>query len=284
MKSSPPHKPPFGPLVTAEWLAEHLHDADLVIADVRWIHGQPGEAHRTFEESHIPGAIFLDVDNDLSDRRDPKRGRHPLPAPETFAETLTRVGIGSWSTVVTYDDRNGSLAARLWWMLKWIGGPPAAVLDGCLARWIAEGRRAASGEAVYRASKNPIVPRPDPGMILDREAVKRAAADGMLLLDARAPERHRGEEENIDFRAGHIPGAVNAPHADNMTDGEAPVFRTPEELRELYTNLGAADKLVIASCGSGVTACHDILALELAGFPGAKLYPGSWSEWIQHES
>jgi thiosulfate/3-mercaptopyruvate sulfurtransferase len=246
------------------------------VADVRWY--PTGSAREAFEAAHLPGAVFLDIDRDLAAPRSPGSGRHPLPTPEHFAATMERSGIGDGVPVVAYDDVGGAYAARLWWML-WILGEPVAVLDGGLASW--PGPIETGPAAALPPPRRSFTPRPWPADriagIADVERLRREP--GSLLLDARAPERYRGEVEPIDPKPGHIPGASNAPWADNLDPGTGR-FRSREDLRARYAAVGAerAAELVVY-CGSGVTACHDVLALELAGLPGTRLYAGSWSEW-----
>jgi thiosulfate/3-mercaptopyruvate sulfurtransferase len=268
-----------GPLVDARWLAERLQDPDLVVADVRWY--PDGSARRRYEEGHLPGAVFVDVDTDLSGPRGPGSGRHPLPSPEAFAEAMARLGVDDRTPVVAYDDTGGAYAARLWWMLR-ATGRRAAVLDGGLAAW----------DGPFETGPPPVrpratfTPRPWPPELVARaEDVERARQDPeALVLDARAPERYRGEVEPLDPVAGHIPGARNAPYAANLHPSTGR-FRPPEELRRRYRALGVGRaREVVVYCGSGVTACHDLLALEVAGLPLARLYPGSWSEWVADPS
>ena len=268
-------------IVTTAWLAEHLHDPDLVIADIRSVTNQPDAGRMMYRESHIPGAVFLDLDQDLADRSDLSKGRHPLPDPRVFVQNLARVGIGQGKRVVAYDDKAGSNAARLWWMLRWIGVRDGAVLDGGIIKWKVEGRPLESGEPQTFSRVEPFDANADRSMIFDKTQVEDAITSGFMLVDARSGERFRGEREPIDARAGHIPGARNAPWEQNITSDAVPIMKSADELRRIYQRLGIANASpVVCYCGSGVTACHDILALELAGFPGAKLYPGSWSEWI----
>ncbi len=238
--------------------------ADAVLCDVRWyLDGRSG--HAAFGAGHIPGALFVDLDRVLSAPPEPHQGRHPLPSPEAFAAELGATGIGDADHVVAYDDLGGAIAARLVWMLRVIGRP-ASLLDGGLAAWTGE-LETGPPRPRPRAFRTP-VPWP-----LDRLAGpdEVAAHDGELL-DARPPARFRGEEAGLDPRAGHIPGARNAPTAANLrSDGS---FKDEAELRTQFA--GVRDPIV--SCGSGVTACHTLLALELAGVQG-RLYPGSWSQW-----
>ncbi|MBU1708161.1 sulfurtransferase [bacterium] len=270
------------PLVTPEWVNAHIGEEDLIIADVRWYFEESGR--EAYLKGHLPSAIFFDLDDELADRSDLTRGRHPLPELKTFVELLARVGIGKQTKVVAYDDTFGSTAVRLWWMLKQLGHEKAFVLDGGITRWEAEGYSLEHGESkpVQRVKELLNFSEEWEG-IVSRFELGAVVTGEIMLLDARAPERYRGEEEPIDFRAGHIPGAVNAPWANNLTQETPQVFRKPDELRKMYEKLGVTqDKQIVCYCGSGATACHNILALELAGFKNVRLYPGSWSEWIHH--
>jgi thiosulfate/3-mercaptopyruvate sulfurtransferase len=260
------------PLVDVKWVQEH---PEARLADLRWAaKGPPGAAAERYAAGHIPGAVLVDLDRDLARPGGP--GRHPFPSVDDFAATLGRLGISDRTHVVVYDDGNGSIAARLWFMLRVHGHGLVSVLEGGLAAWTAAGLPLETAPAQVAPVPPPRLAR-DESRLLDRAAVEQLGA-GDLLLDARAPERYRGEVEPIDARAGHIPGAVNAPFSANLREGGH--FRPPEELRELYRKLGAdGARQIVASCGSGVTACHDLLALELAGFAGARLYVGSWSDW-----
>jgi thiosulfate/3-mercaptopyruvate sulfurtransferase len=257
-------------LVDVKWVREHP-EARLV--DLRW--SPKGPALERYRAGHLPGAAFVDLDRDLAQPGGP--GRHPFPEVESFAALLARLGIAPETPVVVYDDGPGSIAARLWFMLRVHGHSEAAVLDGGLAAWTAAGLPLTCGEEPRLAPAALRTLSRDESRLVNRAEVA-ARPESALLLDARAPERFRGEVEPLDRIAGHIPGAVNAPFANNLgPDGR---FKPAAELRDLYLKLGA-DRAsgIIASCGSGVTACHDLLALELAGLPDAKLYIGSWSDW-----
>jgi thiosulfate/3-mercaptopyruvate sulfurtransferase len=229
-----------------------------------------------YRESHIPGAMFASFEHDLSAPKTGKNGRHPLPAPEAFMAWLGRQGVRPQDQVVCYDAGNGSMAARLWWMLRWVGHQPVAVLDGGLSKWTQEGRPV-----------DAVVPQPSPttyvskriGTTLDADTVNRNLKD-LFLVDARAPARYRGEQEPIDPVAGHIPGAKNRFNMDNVKpDG---TFKDVASLRNEFLSILKNQKPedVVHYCGSGVAACHNLLAMEIAGMPGGKLYAGSWSEWI----
>ena len=267
------------PLVDAAWLARQP-PGPVRIVDLRWaLSGPP--ALEKYRAGHIPGAVYVDMERDLSRPGGP--GRHPFPDPEHFARVLGRMGVLPDTHVVVYDDGSGSVAARLWFMLRVHGHERASVLDGGYAAWVAAGLPVTKEEPAIEPAPPPPL-RLDRSRLVDRDRVadllsRRSdpAARRALVMDARAPERYRGATEPVDKRAGHIPGAVNAPFSGNLKDGR---FRPPEELRAIYQRLGAASASeVIASCGSGVTACHTLLALELAGLHDGKLYVGSWSDW-----
>jgi thiosulfate/3-mercaptopyruvate sulfurtransferase len=266
-----------GPLVTTDWLAERLGATGLRVADVRWYLDPSTKGRDAFEAGHIPGAVFLDVDVDLSapgGSRGSPLGRHPWPPPEQVERVMGRAGVGPTSFVVAYDDAGGAMAARLWYLLRAHGHDAVAVLDGGITKWIAEGRPVEREERLPAPAR--FEARLRPGWVLSKEDLLRERPP--LVLDARAGERYRGETEPVDPRPGRLPGARNAPYANNLTGGAVPVFRPPAELRRLYAALGAEECVPVVYCGSGVTSCHDLLALELAGLRG-RLYGGSYSEW-----
>jgi thiosulfate/3-mercaptopyruvate sulfurtransferase len=263
---------PSGPLVSTDWLSRHLDEPDLRLADVRWYLGEPDRGRRAYREAHIPGAVYVDLETDLSADEGP--GRHPLPAWDVFAARMGELGFGDDSVVVAYDDRSGAVASRLWWMLRAIGHEQTYLLDGGLAAWVADRHALIDGLADHASGKLTVDLRSD--LSIDRDEL-RGRLDSVLALDARAGERYRGETEPLDPVAGHIPGAVNAPYEDNLgSDGR---FLPADELTEKYRALGVGERETVVYCGSGVTACHDLLALEHAGLGTAKLYPGSWSDW-----
>ena len=269
----------FGPLVSTDWLLNHRRDPDVRVLDVRWmLHPEwNGPAH--YRAGHIPGAVFLDVDRDLSapgGKPGGPLGRHPWPSAEQVERVMGAAGVGDATRVVAYDDSSGSIAARVWYLLRAFGHEDVAVLDGGLRKWVDE--RGAMETAEPAVAPAPVQARPAPGAVLT-QADLLAWPPGALVLDARAPERFRGDSEPIDTRAGHIPGAHNAPFAANLVEAYGiSVFRPPEELKAQYAALGADREPPVVYCGSGVTACHDLIALELAGLKG-RLYAGPWSEW-----
>ena len=262
----------FGPLVDDAWLADHL--GEVVVCDVRWyLDGRSGRA--AYESGHIPSAVFVDLDHDLSGPAGGTAGRHPLPDPEAFAAAMSRLGIGDGTPVVAYDDSSGGTAARLVWMLR-VLGEPAALLDGGLAAW--------SGPLDHDSlvpSPAAFTPRPWPAeTIIDADALAAAIAqDEVVAVDARAGERYRGEIEPVDARAGHVPGAQNLPWA-SLVDPDTGRFRSGADLRARLAEVGVeAGRPVVAYCGSGVSACVDVLAVEIAGLPAARLFVTSWSGW-----
>lgn len=266
-------------LVTVDWLCTHRDE--VVVADVRWRPAPKDAGRRAFFEGHIPGAVYLDLDDDLAEvPADPRvGGRHPLPPAEAFCTRLCELGIGSASRVVCCDDMGGAIAARLWWMLRWVGHRDVSVLDGGLAAWTRAGHEIETGDPRPRdRATSRIAPRPDDSMIAVKRDVEQAIASERPVLDARSFERYRGENETIDPVGGHIAGAISAPYSENLSDDGT--FRAATALRDRFRRLGVAHaRDVICHCGSGVTACHNILAMELAGLGTPRLYVGSWSEW-----
>ena len=272
-------------LVLAQTLGAALQDPSLRLVDARALLSDPAAGRAAWALSHLPGAVHADLERDLSDHRRSGLGRHPLPEAAAFAQRLGQWGIGPAHTVVAYDAGDGSMAAaRAWWMLKLLGHERVAVLDGGLAAWRAAGLPETGAVDAPPALPPYPVREFDPARIVDADAVlaRLGEAPGWLL-DARAGERFRGEVEPIDPVAGHVPGAINRPFALNLRDGR---FRPAAELRaELEPLLhGRAPSQAVLMCGSGVTACHLLLAMEHAGLAGAKVYAGSWSGWISDRS
>jgi thiosulfate/3-mercaptopyruvate sulfurtransferase len=263
----------FGPIVSPEWLREHIDDDDLRVVDFRWyLMGAKGRD--AYERGHIPGSVFVDLEAVTGKEGG---GRHPLPTAQQFEAEMQRAGVGPRTRVVAYDDAGGSIASRLWFLLRFYGHESQAVLDGGLAGW--GGPLATDETQVGRGDFRSH--EPDRSRILDFEDVRKLT--GVPLIDARAGERYRGEKEPIDPKAGHIPGALSSPWVENLgPDGR---FKSPDELRKRFADLGIdGDKGAVAYCGSGVNATHDLLAMELAGIKNGRLYAGSWSDWSSHDA
>ena len=267
-------------LVDAAWTLDRLGNPVVRIVDCRWRLGQPGAARALYEDGHIPGATFLDVDADLAGAPGPG-GRHPLPDQPALADALMRAGIGPATRVIAYDDAALGGAARLWWLLRALGHDAVSVLDGGLPAWLAAGGGLERGPAPTPspgALPFPVRP-PAPESIATAEDLLGGESGALpLLLDARAADRFRGEHEPIDPVAGHIPGARNLPFTSLLKpDGR---FRAEPELRAAFAAVGVDDSGdVVAYCGSGISACTLLLAAAVIGLEGARLYPGSWSEW-----
>ena len=251
---------------------------DCLVVDCRFELDQPGAGREAWLEEHIPGACYAHLDDDLSSPIRPDTGRHPLPATADFARFLARIGWTEDRLLVAYDDGPGAFALRLWWLMRY-HGKRAALLDGGLAAWKAGGYPCESGDVACPPADVPAL-APDPEMIVD-SAQLAANLDAYTIIDARGSERFTGAVEPLDAKAGHIPGALNRPFGSNLElNGR---FMDADELREDFSDLleGAELGRVVHSCGSGVSACHNLFAMELAGLSGTKLYPGSWSEWIR---
>ncbi len=274
---------PWTTLVQAEELAAALGGSGVVIVDCRFSLVDPDAGERAYRVSHLPGARYAHLDRDLSGRPGPGRGRHPWPEAADFSATLSAWGVAPGDQVVAYDDGDGAFAARLWCLLRMMGHPAVAVLDGGWARWRAPGFPVddiiPSAAHADRASGSGF----DDARLLDAEGARRHLGAGGLLVDARAAERFRGDVEPIDAVAGHVPGAVNRPYALNLDDGR---FKPPARLRAEFEALlgGRSPGEVAVMCGSGVTACHHLLAMAHAGLHGARLFTGSWSGWIDDAS
>ena len=267
----------FTTLVTTDELAGHLDDPRWIVFDCRHDLAQPGLGRAEYLHAHIPGARFMHMDEDLAGPTTGKNGRHPLPDPAVFAAKLGATGVGPDTQVVAYDAQGGVNASRLWWMLRWLGHDAAAVLDGGLGKWLREERPVAA--ALPRPTAVRFEPRLRPLAVDARGVLAALRTPGMRLVDARSGERYRGESEPIDPVAGHIPGSLNRFVRENLDGG---AFKPPARLREEFRALlgESAPETIVHSCGSGVAACHNLLAMEVAGLTGSRLYPGSWSEWI----
>ncbi len=290
----------FHTLIDVDSLREFEGAPGVAVIDCRFDLMNPEAGLRAYLAGHIPGARYADLNRDLSAPLTPTSGRHPLPAPAVLVGRLSELGVGNDTQVIAYDEAHGSFAARLWWLLRWLGHTRVAVLNGGIKAWIAAGGTLESGEAAPAAAPSSprahFSPRTDsphadsahvdsshPVSVVNAADVAAAVHDpATLLVDARAPERYAGNVEPIDPVAGHIPGAVNHPFSANLdADGR---FLPPALLKARWLErlAGRDPRHLIAMCGSGVTACHNLLSLEVAGLPGAKLYAGSWSEWIRN--
>lgn len=269
------------PIVSAQWLADRLaspSERPIKVVDVRWyLDGRSGPDG--YAAGHLPGAIFIDLDKVMAAPASPAEGRHPMPTPSVFAEGMAEIGIGDDDPVVAYDDLGGTTSGRLVWMLR-ILGLPAAMLDGGLQGWDGELETGAPTAHSGPRPQRRTVPWP-PEAMADADAVVAHIEAGGVVVDSRAPERYRGDTEPVDPRAGHIPGAVNLLFMENLgSDGR---FKSPKELIARFDAVGA-DESAIFYCGSGVSACHNILAMEATGRPRPRLYPGSWSQWSSDDS
>jgi thiosulfate/3-mercaptopyruvate sulfurtransferase len=270
------------PLLSTAELAERLSDPAVLVADCRFELSKPEAGVLAWRAGHIPGAVHVDLERDLSSPVTASSGRHPLPAIVDLEATLSRLGVDAETWVVCYDAGSSAYAARLWWMLRWAGHDRVTVLDGGFAAWTAQ-RRAVSTESAFRKPAR-FVARPRPQMLCDAAGVAEALARGETLVDVRGAERFAGSVEPLDAVAGHVPGAVNLPFTENLdTKGR---FRPADGLAALWRERTGAvpGHALICMCGSGVTVCQGLLALESAGIEGARLYAGSWSEWIRDPS
>ncbi|MFE4573805.1 sulfurtransferase [Paenibacillus chitinolyticus] len=265
-------------IVSLEWLYEHLQDPDLLIADCRFALGEPWSGRQDYSIDHIPGAFYVDLEEDMSGEKREHGGRHPLPDLGAFSMRASAIGVDASKTVVAYDDQGGAMAARLWWMLRFLGHERVYVLDRGYSQWKAAGYPV-TAEAP-QASPATFSPKVQRHMLASMDEVKAKLGEkGTVLIDSREGVRYRGEQEAIDPVAGHIPGARNRFWKDAL-DAEGS-WRSAEEQKERFRGLENAEELIVY-CGSGVTACPNVLALEEAGIPGVKLYAGSWSDWVSY--
>jgi thiosulfate/3-mercaptopyruvate sulfurtransferase len=264
-------------LVSCQSLAERLGDENWRIVDCRHQLSDVDFGTRAYAEGHLPGALFMHLDHDLSGPTNGRNGRHPLPDPAVLAGKLGALGISRRTQVVVYDDAGGMMAGRLWWLLRWLGHDDVAVLDGGITQWIKEGRPLSTDTPNSAATV--FTPDVRDWFVTANDVLADLDARTFCLVDARGPDRFRGENETLDPVGGHIPGARNRFFRDNLdADG---LFRPAAELRREFLALlaGVDPAQAVMQCGSGVTACHNLLAMEIAGLHGAKLYAGSWSEW-----
>ncbi|RAV15566.1 sulfurtransferase [Paenibacillus contaminans] len=266
-------------IVSKNWVLARLYEPDIVIADCRFLLGKPDVGREAYLEAHIPGAVYLDLEKDLSAPICEHGGRHPLPDIDKFVQSLSKAGIGNDTRVVAYDDQGGAMASRLWWLLRYLGHSTVYVMDEGFSAWQkASFPVSAEQKVIVPAS---FVPHPQVELVVSVEEVKaKLHTAGTMLIDSREAPRYRGEVEPIDPVAGHIPGAINRFWSEGRrADGS---WKSPEEQAERFADLSRDDELIVY-CGSGVTACPNVLALTEAGFDKVKLYAGSWSDWISYE-
>jgi len=270
-------------LLTPENLQQLMADNTCVVVDCRFDLNQPEKGYRDYLAGHVPGAQYADLNHDLSAPVTPASGRHPLPGADQFAGFLARIGWGVGKTVVSYDERNSTMAARLWWLMKYFG-QSAAILDGGLKAWVDSGLELESGEPQSQPADAAVLSGDSSLTVSAGEIMAALGASALQLVDARARERFAGETEPLDQKAGHIPGSLNRPTAENLD--ESGRFKTPDSLRREFNALlkATSARAVVNTCGSGVTACHNAFAMELAGLGSTRIYPGSWSEWIRDEA
>ncbi|WP_416826679.1 sulfurtransferase [Ectobacillus polymachus] len=267
-------------IVEADWLDKHLHDEGIRIIDCRFHLGDPQWGRAEYEKGHIENALYFDLNKDLSSPVQAHGGRHPLPDTERFVQILSEAGIDEYTTVVAYDSEEGAMASRLWWLLTFLGHKKAFVLNGGWTEWIRRDYKTTTNLPVYR--KKTFVQSLNQDFLVSMEDVKTRVLEGKKfnLIDSRDPERYKGNIETIDTKAGHIPTAVNYFWNEGIADNGT--FRTKEEQEARFSNLDK-EKETIVYCGSGVTACPNVLMLQEAGFSNVKLYAGSWSDWISYE-
>jgi thiosulfate/3-mercaptopyruvate sulfurtransferase len=265
-------------LVRESWLADRGDDPQTIAVDCRFSLADPHLGRQQYQQSHIPGAYYLDLDRDLSSPVQERGGRHPLPDPEQLAGKLTAMGIQRETLVVAYDDSNAAFASRLWWLLRYLGHDRVALLDGGWSGWVAEGYPVS--DVVPEPQQGNFVPQVRSDWIVDLETVKaRKDLPGVVLIDSREGDRYRGEREPIDPLAGHIAGAVNYFWREACDDRG--YFRPPSEQQQRWTQLDPKEEIIVY-CGSGVTACVNLWSMAVAGIPTAKLYPGGWSDWCSY--
>ncbi len=269
-------------LISVAELAKHLNDPEVVVFDCRHELTDADFGPKAYVESHIPGARFASIDKNLSGPPTGKNGRHPLPDADSFMEWLGRMGVSKASQVVGYDHAGGPYGARLWWLMRWLGHSRVAVLDGGWQAWNAAGQPVTKDVPALKPAK--FLGKPDNSRVDAQYVSQRLKTADMVLIDARANDRFHGQNETIDPVAGHIPGALNRFFKNNL-DAKGQ-FKTPEELRAAFKPLigSTSAEKIIHQCGSGITACHNLLAMEVAGIKGTRLYSGSWSEWIADPS
>ena len=270
-------------IINCKDLMLNIDNSDFVVFDCRCDIKNPNYGIETYTEGHIKNSIFVDIDVDLASKKTTTSGRHPLPDTELLASKLSQWGLSNEKQAVIYDDANGAFASRMWWTLKWLGHEKTAVLDGGIDSWLRQGGKMIADQTSFERSSFDFEIN-NPLQVLIDEVEDAQYKMDRLIIDARSKKRYLGIEDPVDPVAGHVPGAISHPFNDNLAkDG---TFKEPAELRHIYSKIlgDSSPSNVISMCGSGVTACHNILAMEIAGLPGAKLFVGSWSEWITNSN
>ncbi len=265
-------------LVTADWLYKHLEDPEVVIIDCRFDLSNPKLGWSQYQEGHIPKAIYLDLEKDLSGPVQEHGGRHPLPDMQEFVGKMGSYGIDEEKHVIVYDNQSGAMAARCWFLLTYMGHPQVSLLEGGYDHWVQQGYPISDEKPI--PNKTRFIPNFQSNMVASMNDVKDALERGVILIDSRAPERYQGKEEPLDKKAGHIPGAINHFWKRNFAKGQ--YWKTVDQLQEDWKDTLQGEKDVILYCGSGVTACVNLFALYHIGVRRARLYPGSWSDWISY--
>ncbi len=273
-------------LVSAEQVQANLDNSEWLILDVRHDLADHQAGRRAYEQGHIPGAVFLDHELDLAAPKTGLNGRHPLPSRQELAQLLQKNGLRDGMQVVVYDAQGSLFASHMWWMLRWLGHPQVAILDGGWQAWQQLGGAEESGQAkpVPATAKLSVPEQAAMPTVQTEQVLKNLSKPIFTVLDARAAERYRGDVEPMDPVAGHIPDALNRSHLNNL--GEQGRFKPAEQLRQEFQDLlgSISAEMVVHQCGSGITACHNLFAMELAGLSGSSIYPGSWSEWVSDAS
>lgn len=265
-------------LVTADWLNEHLEDQQVVIIDCRFDLTNPEAGWSQYQQGHIPTAIYLDLEKDLAGPVQEHGGRHPLPDIQEFVEKMGSYGVDEKKHVIVYDNQSGAMAARCWFLLTYLGHPQVSLLEGGYDHWVQQGYPISDERPIPEKTK--FVPHLQPSMVASMNDVKEAIGEGAILIDSRAPERYQGKEEPLDIKAGHIPGAENHFWKRNLAEGQ--YWKSVEQLQADWADTLKGAEKPILYCGSGVTACVNLFALYRVGIRQAKLYPGSWSDWISY--